>query len=61
MPRIFNTAELKERRRELRNNQTPEDNMLWQMIRKKQLSDIQFYRQYGIGDPDNHRFLFSRE
>ena len=23
--------------------------MLWQRIRKKQLSGIQFYRQYGIG------------
>ena len=49
MPRIFNTAALRERRRELRNNQTPAEKMLWQKIRKKQLSGIQFYRQYGIG------------
>ena len=49
MPRIFNTTALKERRRELRNNQTPAEKMLWQKIRKKQLSGIQFYRQYGIG------------
>nr|MDA3812861.1 endonuclease domain-containing protein [Candidatus Cloacimonadota bacterium] len=40
---------LKERRRELRNNQTPEEKMLWQKIHKKHLSGIQFYRQYGIG------------
>ena len=48
MPRIFNIAALKERRRELRNNQTYEEKMLWQKIRKKQLSGIKFYRQYGI-------------
>lgn len=49
MPSIFNTAALKERRRELRNNQTLAEKKLWQKIRRKQLHDIQFYRQYGIG------------
>ncbi len=49
MPRIFNIAALKERRRGLRNNQTYEEKMLWQKIHKKQLSGIKFYRQYGIG------------
>ena len=49
MPRIFNTAALKERRKELRNNQTLAEKTLWQNIRKKQLNGIQFYRQYGIG------------
>ena len=49
MPRIFNTAALKERRKELRNNQTLAEKTLWQNIRRKQLNDIQFYRQYGIG------------
>ena len=49
MPRIFNTAALKERRKKLRNNQTLAEKTLWQNIRKKQLNGIQFYRQYGIG------------
>ncbi|MCK4653151.1 MAG: DUF559 domain-containing protein [Candidatus Cloacimonetes bacterium] len=49
MPRIFNTAALKERRRELRNNQTLAEKTLWQKIHRKQLNGIQFYRQYGIG------------
>ena len=49
MPRIFNTVALKERRKELRNNQTLAEKTLWQNIRKKQLNGIQFYRQYGIG------------
>ncbi|MDP8204334.1 MAG: endonuclease domain-containing protein, partial [Candidatus Tenebribacter mawsonii] len=49
MTRIFNVKQLKERRRELRNNQTPAEKKLWQFIRRKQLHEIQFYRQYGIG------------
>ena len=49
MTRIFNVAKLKERRRYLRNNQTPAEKKLWQFIRRKQLHGIQFYRQYGIG------------
>jgi very-short-patch-repair endonuclease len=49
MPRIFNTVALKERRKELRNNQTLAEKTIWQKIRRKQLHGIQFYRQYGIG------------
>ena len=49
MPSIYNTAALKERRKELRNNQTLAEKTLWQKIRRKQLYGIQFYRLYGIG------------
>jgi len=49
MPRIFNIAKLKERRRELRNAQTPAEKHLWQFIRRKQICGIQFHRQYGVG------------
>jgi very-short-patch-repair endonuclease len=46
--KIYNKPELKERRRELRKNQTNEEKLLWQHLRKKQLNGIKFYRQYSI-------------
>ncbi len=49
MPRIFNNLKLKERRRILRNNQTKTEKILWQILRKKQVEEIKFCRQYGIG------------
>ena len=41
---------LKLRARELRNNMTEEEKILWERIRKKRLKDIQFYRQFVIGN-----------
>ncbi len=36
--------------RELRNNMTFEERLLWQRIKNKQLNELQFYRQKPIGD-----------
>lgn len=43
-----NTPELKQRRKNLRKNQTYAEYLLWQKIRQKQLG-IKFYRQFAIG------------
>ena len=45
---LYNHPDYLERRRILRNNQTPEEKLLWQHLRKKQLS-YTFYRQYSVG------------
>lgn len=36
---------LKSQSRDLRNSMTPAEQKLWQVIRKKQIRGIQFYRQ----------------
>ncbi|MCK4695952.1 MAG: DUF559 domain-containing protein [Candidatus Cloacimonetes bacterium] len=46
--RIYNKAELKERRRLLRRNQTPAEKKLWNYLRNKQFLNLKFYRQYSI-------------
>lgn len=40
---------LKERRRELRRNQTDAERFLWNMLRNKQLCGAKFFRQYSFG------------
>ncbi len=45
----INNPALKERRRELRRNQTPTEYALWQKIRGRQLSNYRFVRQYSVG------------
>jgi len=40
---------LKYRARELRNNMTNEERILWSKLRGKQIKDAQFYRQRPIG------------
>ena len=49
MPKIFNNLPLKERRRKLRNNPTPQERKLWNKLKQKQLLNTKFHRQYGIG------------
>ena len=41
-------ATIKERVRELRRNQTPSENALWQMLRNRKLAGNKFYRQHAI-------------
>ena len=41
---------LKQIARELRSNTTNAENILWSHIRKKQIYDVQFYRQKVIGN-----------
>ena len=45
---IHTRAALKDRRRELRKNSTPEEKMIWQHLRKHK-QGYRFYRQHSIG------------
>lgn len=46
---LYNTK-LKTYSQELRKNMTDAEKLLWSKLRKRQLKDIQFYRQRIIGD-----------
>lgn len=45
----FNIKSLKNRRRELRRNQTRFEEILWNLLRGRKLNGFKFYRQYSIG------------
>jgi very-short-patch-repair endonuclease len=44
-----NAPILKQRRRELRHNQTEAEKVFWAHVRNKQLSGLRFFRQYSVG------------
>ncbi|TLM68165.1 MAG: DUF559 domain-containing protein [Deltaproteobacteria bacterium] len=46
---LKNDPRLKERRRELRRNQTDAEKALWSKVRNKQLAELKFFRQYSFG------------
>ena len=46
---LRNDPTLKERRRELRRNQSDAERVLWAKMRNKQFFGIKFFRQYSIG------------
>ena len=46
----FSFAGLVERARELRETQTPAEEMLWQLLRNRQLGEAKFRRQHQFGD-----------
>jgi very-short-patch-repair endonuclease len=46
---LYNNKTLKERRQELRNNQTEAEKLLWKFISKNQICGFRFLRQYGVG------------
>ncbi len=46
---LRNDPTLKQRRRELRRNQTDAERALWAKVRNKQFFGIRFFRQYSIG------------
>jgi len=46
----FDFSGLVERARELRKNQTPAEDLLWELIRNRQLAELKFRRQHQIGD-----------
>ena len=48
MTRIFNRKTEKEKRRNLRNNPTYAEKILWLSLRKKQIHNIRFLRQYSV-------------
>ena len=46
----FNFAGLKERARELRQKQTPAEELLWELLRDRQCCELKFRRQHQFGD-----------
>ena len=46
---LRNDPTLKQRRRELRRNQTDAEKALWAHLRNKQFLGMKFFRQYSIG------------
>lgn len=48
MTEIFNKISEKEKRRTLRNNLTNAEKVLWGRIRKRQIEDKRFLRQYSV-------------
>jgi type I restriction-modification system DNA methylase subunit/very-short-patch-repair endonuclease len=46
----FNFSGLVARARELRKNQTPAEDLLWELIRSRQVADLKFRRQHQLGD-----------
>jgi very-short-patch-repair endonuclease len=46
---LYNHKTLKERRRELRNNQTPAERLLWKHISQDKILGLRFLRQYSVG------------
>ncbi len=46
---LFNREDTKEKRQQLRKNQTVAERSLWKKLRNKQMHGLKMYRQYGIG------------
>jgi len=44
----YNNKKLKERRKELRNNMTAAEVILWERVRRRQIKNIKFRRQFSI-------------
>lgn len=49
MTRIYNKTIFRERRRELRHNQTDAEKALWKHLRNKSFRRLKFFRQYSVG------------
>ena len=48
--RIYNNASTRDKRKNLRRNQTEAEKVLWLKLRSKTFFDCKFFRQYGIGE-----------
>jgi len=46
---LYNSQSFKERRKELRKNQTETEKILWSRIKNKQIDAYKFFRQYSVG------------
>ncbi|MFH1671690.1 MAG: endonuclease domain-containing protein [Candidatus Portnoybacteria bacterium] len=46
---IYNNRLFKQRRSELRKNQTEAEKVLWRCIRDRQIAGFKFFRQYSVG------------
>ena len=49
MARIFNRTDEKEKRRELRNGAPECETLLWAHLRRRQVANLRFHRQYSVG------------
>ena len=49
MGKIYNHSRFKDRRRELRCNQTDAEKALWQNLRNRNCCGVKFFRQYSVG------------
>ena len=49
MTQLYNREETKEYRKQLRGNMPFAERLLWSRIKSKQLDNLKFRRQYGIG------------
>ena len=49
MTEVFNKISEKEKRRRLRNNMPKAETLLWNRIRRKQIANTKFRRQYSVG------------
>jgi very-short-patch-repair endonuclease len=47
---LYNDSKYKNRRRDLRKNQTDSESILWSKLRNKQCNGFKFFRQYGLGE-----------
>jgi very-short-patch-repair endonuclease len=46
---IYNSPNLKTKRRKLRKNLTDAEKVLWKFLRNRQLDSFKFYRQFSVG------------
>ena len=46
---LYNHSILKDRRKQLRKDQTDCERIIWHLIRNKQCNGFKFYRQYSVG------------
>ncbi|KKT41687.1 MAG: hypothetical protein UW30_C0005G0001 [Candidatus Giovannonibacteria bacterium GW2011_GWA2_44_13b] len=49
MKHIYNNKILRDRRKELRYNQTKTERILWRCLSREQLGNKRFFRQYSVG------------
>jgi len=49
MTLVYNKTIFKERRRDLRRNQTDAEKALWKQLRNKGFMGLKFFRQYSVG------------
>lgn len=46
---LYNNKVFRERRKELRNNQTKAEKILWKIVSKNKVLGLRFFRQYSVG------------
>lgn len=49
MTKIYNRIDQKEKRRELRNSMPNAEKILWERLRRRQIKNKRFLRQYSVG------------